>query len=295
MPGFDAGHTLGVDIGTSTTAAAVRTPDGRVRIRPISRIVDAATVLAELRPRRIRPELVLTHPAGWGPGRIDALIAAGHAAGFGAVRSLAAPLAAVAYHTAVLGRPMPFGGALVVHDLGATFDASVVVRRAQGLEVVAAEHRDLGGDAIDRSLVAYVRSSAGFASIQDQELCDAVRTAKEKLSATMSARIRVAGGAVEAEFTRGTIEHVAEPVLTASMEVTRDLLRALTPTDDPGDLLHIGGTMHVPWVRAALARARIPVSDRPDTVVAHGAAVSGSAGGAGSSGGAARRWWPFGR
>ncbi|GIJ60831.1 Hsp70 family protein [Virgisporangium aurantiacum] len=335
MPEFDAGHTLGVDIGSSTTVAAARTPDGRVRILPVlrtPRTPDHEALLAEVRAglrRKVRPELILTYPHGWDGTRQATLVDAARAAGFDAVRVIAGPLAAAAYYTSVLGRPLPFGAALVVHDLGATFDVAVVVRRALGLEVVAAEHRDVGGAAIDRGIVRYIGGTGPvWQSMREpvtdedrrlrDQLWDAVRTAKEQLSTATSARFTLARRSIEVELTRGVVDRLVEPVVRETMEVTRDLVRTLTPTEDPIGILYIGGTTRVPRLAAALAASGSAASgsaasgsatagnaapgnavavtvDRPETVLAHGAAVAAAADAAHQGEMPARRWWRLGR
>jgi molecular chaperone DnaK (HSP70) len=218
------------------------------------------------------------------------------------------------------------------------------VRRALGLEVVAAGHHDLGGDRLDRDLARYVGgTSPSWRPMLDpvtdadrhlqEELWDAVRGAKERLSKSGSARFTVARGTYSAELTREMVDRFVEPVLRGSMEVTRDVVRTLTPTEDPIGIMYIGGTTRVPRLAAAL---RAPGStspgqaapgqaapggaapghaapgyaapgyaapddtvavtvDRPETVLAHGAAVAAAADPAHRTAVPARRWWRFGR
>ena len=72
-------------------------------------------------------------------------------AGLGGARLVAEPVAAATYFAQVLGRDVPVGSVVVVHDFGAgTFDASVVARTAAGFEVLAVDGRDdIGGLDVD--------------------------------------------------------------------------------------------------------------------------------------------------
>src|SRR6185369_16892409 len=93
------------------------------------------------------PDVTLTFPASWGATRRLVLADAAATAGLGRVRLVPEPVAAAAYFTQVLGRDVPIGAVVVVHDFGAgTFDASVVARTASGFEVLAVDGRDdIGG------------------------------------------------------------------------------------------------------------------------------------------------------
>jgi hypothetical protein len=148
------------------------------------------------------------------------------------------------------------------------------------------------------------------------------------LSTAASARFTLAGRKIEVELTRGVVDRLVEPVVRESMGVTRDLVRTLTPTEDPVGILYIGGTTRVPRLAAALAASGSAASgsaasagapsgsvepgsaepgsaepgsavaltvDRPETVLAHGAAVAAAADAAHRAELPARRWWRFGR
>ncbi len=146
------------------------------------------------------PALTLTCPATWGATRRAMLSDAAAAAGLGDGRLVAEPVAAATYFAQVLGRDVPIGSAVVVHDFGAgTFDASVVVRRSTGFEVLAVDGRgDLGGLDVDAALVEHLAATYAPAhpeawerlrspeTVEDRrakrQLWDDVRVAKERLS-----------------------------------------------------------------------------------------------------------------
>src|SRR3954452_24418443 len=106
----------------------------------------------------VRPDVTLTCPATWGATRRTRLAEAAARAGLEGARLVAEPVAAATYFAEVLGRDVPIGSVVVVHDFGAgTFDASVVARTAEGFEVLAVDGRDdLGGLDIDAALVEHV-------------------------------------------------------------------------------------------------------------------------------------------
>jgi hypothetical protein len=88
----------------------------------------------------VTPRVTITCPAAWGATRRLVLSDAAAAAGLGPVKLVPEPVAAATYFTQVLGRAVPVGSVVVVHDFGAgTFDASVVARTASGFEVLAVD------------------------------------------------------------------------------------------------------------------------------------------------------------
>src|SRR3954449_2068723 len=106
----------------------------------------------------VRPDTTLTCPATWGATRRGLLAEASERAGLEGARLVAEPVAAATYFAEVLGRDVPIGSVVVVHDFGAgTFDASVVARTAEGFEVMAVDGRDdVGGLDVDAAIVAHL-------------------------------------------------------------------------------------------------------------------------------------------
>src|SRR5215831_1809801 len=95
----------------------------------------------------VRPDTTLTCPATWGAARRGLLAEAAARAGLEGARLVAEPVAAATYFAEILGRDVPIGSVVVVHDFGAgTFDVSVVAKTAQGFDVLAVDGRDdIGG------------------------------------------------------------------------------------------------------------------------------------------------------
>ena len=86
----------------------------------------------------------LTHPAGWGPHRLDLLRRCVAAAGLPVAHLLPEPIAA-ATHYARLGRVSP-GETVLIYDFGGgTFDAAVVRHAGHEMQVVG---RPLGSDRV---------------------------------------------------------------------------------------------------------------------------------------------------
>jgi molecular chaperone DnaK (HSP70) len=98
--------------------------------------------------------LVLVHPVGWPPARVELLARAATAAGLPAPVPVPAPAAAAA---ALPGPPLPVGRAVIVYHLGAgSFEASVVRREASHWRPLAHRALDVGGIELDDVFVELV-------------------------------------------------------------------------------------------------------------------------------------------
>jgi molecular chaperone DnaK len=247
----------------------------------------------------VRPELTLTCPATWGATRRGLLAEGAARAGLSRARLVAEPVAAATYFAKVLGRDVPIGSVVVVHDFGAgTFDASVVARTAEGFEVLAVDGRDdLGGLDIDAVLVEHIgklcadRDAEKWqrltepATLEDRraqrQLWDDVRIAKERLSRLQSADVVVPLLDLELHVTREELEELARPVLDQTVQVTRDLLRWADLADGRlAGVFLVGGASRIPLVATLLHRAlgEAPVViEQPELVVAEGSILADAA------------------
>ncbi|GAA0955321.1 hypothetical protein GCM10009558_072980 [Virgisporangium aurantiacum] len=346
-------YRLGVDFGTSNTAAVLRFPDGNVKPLVIdgSELVPSAVCLDEagqllagrdaVYAGRVRPEafephpkrciddgetqhgdtpvpvaaamgavlgrvaaeatriaggapgsVTLTCPASWGPRRRDTVRAGAARAGLADPHLMAEPEAGAMSFTAVAGRELPIGGALVVYDFGAgTFDASVVRRTGDGFEVAATRGlAETGGLDIDAALTAYLgtvygaRDPHGWARLtapstgEDRraalQLWDDVRVAKERLSRSGTATVHVPLFNDDAPIGREQLEQLAGPILERTVRSTRAAVRAagLRPDEVTGVFL-VGGSSRIPLVATLLHQAfgLAPTTiERPELVVAEG-------------------------
>ncbi|MEJ3749329.1 Hsp70 family protein [Actinomycetes bacterium KLBMP 9797] len=245
----------------------------------------------------VRPQVTLTCPATWGATRRRLLADAAARAGFDGVRLVAEPVAAATYFAKVLGRDVPIGSVVVVHDFGAgTFDASVVARTSSGFEVLAVDGRDdIGGIDVDAAVIAHLRTAylerdpGAWARLDapttveerraKRQLWDDVRVAKERLSRSPTADLVIPLLDVEAHLTRAELESLATPILAQTVEVTQGVMRwaKLAPGRVAGVFL-VGGSSRIPLMATLLHRAlgTAPEAiEQPELVVAEGSISAG--------------------
>src|SRR5690349_6229005 len=307
IAGRDAVHSARRDPGRYEPNPKRRIDDGLVLLGdeefPVVDMIAAVLVRVADEWHRtvgpVRPELTLTCPATWGAARRGLLAEAAARAGLEGARLVAEPVAAATYFAEILGRDVPIGSVLVVHDFGAgTFDASVVARTAEGFEVLAVDGRDdLGGLDIDAALVEHLgticaeRDPAVWqrltepATLEDRraqrQLWDDVRIAKERLSRLQSADVVVPLLDLELHITRDELEELARPVLDQTVRVTRDLLRwADLPDGRLAGVFLVGGASRIPLVATLLHRelGEAPVAiEQPEMVVAEGSILADAA------------------
>jgi molecular chaperone DnaK len=248
---------------------------------------------------RARPEITLTCPATWGATRRRLLADAAARAGFEGVRLVAEPVAAATYFAKVLGREVPIGSVVVVHDFGAgTFDASVVARKATGFEVLAVDGRDdIGGLDVDATIITHLektyadRDRAAWARLENpstaeerrakRQLWDDVRVAKERLSRSQSADLMLPLLDLDVHLTRAELEQLATPILEQTVRVTQGVMRwAKLPRGQVAGVFLVGGSSRMPLMATLLHRAlgEAPeVIEQPELVVAEGSILAGEA------------------
>ncbi|WP_229071248.1 Hsp70 family protein [Actinoplanes sp. DH11] len=239
-----------------------------------------------------RPQTTLTCPASWGSARRTLLAEAAARAGLEGARLVAEPVAAATYFAEVLGRDVPIGSVVVVHDFGAgTFDASVVARTSTGFEVLAVDGQDdLGGLDVDAAIVEHLRTDdwqrlMAPATVEERrarrQLWDDVRIAKERLSRAQAADFMVPLLDTEAHLTREELEAVARPVLEQTVQITRNLLRwADLPEGRLAGVFLVGGASRIPLVATLLHRELGDppvVIEQPELVVAEGSILADGA------------------
>lgn len=349
-----SGYTLGVDVGTSRTAAAVWR-DGRattvnlgdradtvpsaVLLRSDGSLLvgDAAVRRGVLEPERLargfkrrmgdptglllgddqldpveltgavlrhvvdtvrereggEPDHVtLTHPATWGALRRDLLVEAAAHARLTDVGLLVEPVAA-AVHYAALDR-LPVGAVVAVYDLGGgTFDATVVVRTADGYELRGEPGGDehIGGEDVDEAVLRHVVATLGrawtsldaqdpavlaaLAAVRDQSVL-----AKEALSSDVEAVVPVLlpGVTRQVRITRGELETAIRiDVLRTVDTLARTVASAGVRPADLHAVLLTGGSSRIPLVSELIAAeigAPVVVDAHPKYAVCLGAALS---------------------
>jgi hypothetical protein len=247
-----------------------------------------------------QPQVTVTCPAAWGATRRLVLSDAARAAGLGQVRLVPEPVAAATYFAQVLGRQVPVGSVVVVHDFGAgTFDASVVARTQSGFEVLAVDGRDdIGGLDVDQALINHikeicVKQDAAVwqrleqpSTVDDRRarrlLWDDVRIAKERLSRHTSADLTVPLLNTDIHITRDEMERLATGIVEQTVRVTQGVIRwANLPAGRTAGVFLVGGSSRMPLVATLLHRAlgEAPVViDSPELVVAEGSLLAASSG-----------------
>ena len=106
--------------------------------------------------------VVLTHPASWGPYRRELFEEVPQLAGVPQVRMVTEPEAAAAHYAAA--RHLADGDTVAVYDLGGgTFDATVLRKRASDILGSPGGHRAAGGVDFDDAILAHINFSSGGA------------------------------------------------------------------------------------------------------------------------------------
>ncbi|MGN9914010.1 Hsp70 family protein [Phytohabitans sp. LJ34] len=305
--GRDAVHSARLDPARFEPNPKRRIDDGMVllgdREVPVGDLVTAVLArVAEEWDRtvgRVRPEITMTCPANWAATRRRLLADAAARAGFDGVRLVAEPVAAATYFAKVLGREVPIGSVVVVHDFGAgTFDASVVARKATGFEVLAVDGRDdIGGLDVDAAIITHLektyadRDRAAWGRLENpstaeerrakRQLWDDVRVAKERLSRSPSADLMLPLLDLEVHLTRAELEQLATPILEQTVRVTQGVMRwAKLPEGQVAGVFLVGGSSRMPLMATLLHRAlgaAPEVIEQPELVVAEGSILAGEA------------------
>jgi molecular chaperone DnaK len=298
--GRDAVHSSRLDPARFEPNPKRRIDDGLVllgdREVPVADLI--AAVLARVAEEWHRavgpvlPEATLTCPATWGATRRSLLAEAAARAGLTDARLVAEPVAAATYFAEVLGRDVPIGSVVVVHDFGAgTFDASVVARTSSGFEVLAVDGQDdIGGLDVDAAIIEHLRTDEWRRLLEPttleerrarRQLWDEARIAKERLSRNQSADFVVPLLDTEVHLTRDELERVARPVLDRTVRVTKGLLDwADLPAGRLAGVFLVGGASRIPLVATLLHRelGEAPVViEQPELVVAEGSILADAA------------------
>jgi actin-like ATPase involved in cell morphogenesis len=242
-----------------------------------------------------RPDTVtLTHPANWGPYKLELFAQVPGLAGLGEVQLLTEPEAAAA-HYARNDRLEP-GALIAVYDLGGgTFDATVLRTAEHGFEILGRPEgiEGLGGVDFDEAVFAHVDQTLDGAISRldpaDPRATSAVIrlrhecvTAKEALSADTETSIPVLLPDLQTEvrLTRGEFEKMIRPAVGATIASLR---RALQSAEvDPAQLqtvLLVGGSSRIPMV-AHLVSAELGCPTSVDTHPKHAVALGAAAVGA---------------
>ncbi len=231
----------------------------------------------------------ISHPAGWGAARQEAIRTAAGKAGLADVRLIPEPVAAAA-HYASLGHSG--NGPIGVYDLGAgTFDCAVVGVNRQGFAVLAEDGLpDLGSLDIDQALLVHIGRAVSHADPAQWQrllrpqttaerrarraLLQDVRDAKESLSRHAQTHVPMPEPFGDVLVSRDELEALVRPSLLRSAELLGTTIRraGLSPGQLAGIHL-VGGPSRMPLLATLLGRqlgVTPTTQDRPETAVAFG-------------------------
>jgi molecular chaperone HscA len=219
---------------------------------------------------------VITVPAYFDEAQRQATKDAAKLAGLKVLRLLNEPTAAaVAY-----GLDKKNEGVFVIYDLGGgTFDVSVL-RLQRGVFEVLATGGDsaLGGDDFDRLIAEWILEKISVKTLDAQaqrDLLNRCCAAKEQLTTVEETTIEFA----EQRFvlSKDIFQDIIEPLVKRSLQSCKKVLRdAQVTIDDVQDIVMVGGSTRVPYVREHVSKVfakPVLTSIDPDKVVAIGAAI----------------------
>ncbi|MCY0897936.1 MAG: Hsp70 family protein [Firmicutes bacterium] len=237
-------------------------------------------------------EAVITVPAYFNEAQRRATKEAGELAGFRVERIINEPTAAALAYGFYNLRGERY---LLVYDLGGgTFDVSVIRMSDGALEVLASTgDRALGGEDFDWRLVdALAERIMAQAGVDPREDLAARATLKEvaeqmkwqlsdKTTAEASVPVLMMHNGrpvrLDAHVTRKQFEAMISPWLERTMQLVDEVVQeAHLSADQIHDLLLVGGSTRIPWVRDHLTNrfGKAPLNTvDPDLAVALGAAV----------------------
>ncbi|MFJ6167255.1 Hsp70 family protein [Micromonospora orduensis] len=220
-------------------------------------------------------------PAGWGPRRRTWMRQVAHRAGLPQPRLVEAPVA-VAEYLLTTGVQVPVGAFLVVCDVGAGAEVTVLRRGPAGFEVLATlADATVGGTAVDHALAdALIGPSTGDGQGASRaSVGDSVRVAKEALviypAVTVPLPDRppvIANSAM--------LDEAVRPVAWRIAQLTQETIAAAELTvGDLAGIYCVGGSAQLPHLAAAIAEhtGTAPVLvPEPWLVAARGAADVGA-------------------
>lgn len=239
--------------------------------------------------------IAITHPANWGPFKLDLLQQAIRMADLDDCTIITEPEAAAIYYSS--SARVAAGDVVAVYDLGGgTFDAAVLRKTETGFEILGKpegiEH--LGGIDIDEAVFAHVAAAlkgaldgldaedpavvAGVARLRSECV-----EAKEALSTDSEVTIPVLlpGVQTEVRLTREEFENKIRPLLGDTIQALRRALRSAGV--EPADLravVLVGGSSRIPLVARMVSEELgrpVAVDVHPKQAIALGAALAGVA------------------
>jgi actin-like ATPase involved in cell morphogenesis len=280
-------------LGDPTPLVLGGTPYGAESL--MSHLLRAVVKLVSDREGEAPERVVLTHPANYGPYKLDMMREVARLAGLdlAKVSFLTEPQAAAISYAS--RNRVEAGQIVAVYDFGGgTFDAALVQRTEQGFALIGRpEGMDrFGGIDIDAAIVAHVDQVLnGAISAMDPDdpgvqagvarLRDDCRAAKEALSGDTDTAISVSLPNLQTEvhLTRTDLEEMIRPRLRETIDaLNRAVASAGVKMDQVSRILLVGGSSRIPLVADAILRETgrpVAVDAHPKFAIALGAAALG--------------------
>ncbi len=234
---------------------------------------------------------VVTHPANWGPYKLELFQQALRMSDLPATGLTEPAAAAWAYGAE---DRVPVGTKLAVYDLGGgTFDAAVLEKTSTGFEqlgeTTGIEH--LGGVDFDAAVLQWVKASIGDAWPTDPDdpqlptsmlhLRRSCSEAKELLSSEQDVTIPVLLPGVDTTLTltRPEFENMIRPKIDDSITSLESALASAGVSGNETTIVLVGGSSRIPLIREELEHRFGPVVANdvdPLYAIARGAAVAAS-------------------
>jgi actin-like ATPase involved in cell morphogenesis len=262
-----------------------------------ARLAKAVVATVAEREGSMPERITVTHPAAWGPFKLDLLQHAMRMADLRDVTFVSEPEAAAWEYAAT--RPLADGATIAVYDLGGgTFDATLLSVGEDGFAVLGEpEGIDrFGGIDIDQAVFAFVVEALdGAVEALDPDdpvalsglmrlRADCVE-AKEALSSDHEAAVPVVLPNVQTEvrITRPELEAMIRPVMGDTVSAMRRALQSAgTSASELSAVLLVGGSSRIPLVGEVVSELLgrpVAVDAHPKHLVAMGAARHAAAGG----------------
>lgn len=208
--------------------------------------------------------LTVSHPAGWGPFKVDLMNEAFEQAGLKGAELVTDPEAAGFELNA--GRDLEYGSIVAVYDLGGTTFGTALLRKGAGGEMVAIGSPNsidrTGGVSFDQAIFEHVRSAVD-GGLEDVDRDDPLITnalirlrqectqAKEALSTDTEVTIPVGVGSISTtvRLTRVEFEDMIRPTIEDTLSILRQtIVDGGRQPDDISTIQLVGGSAAVPLV-----------------------------------------------
>ena len=247
--------------------------------------------------RALPDAVMVTHPAHWGPGAVEAVRVALSRVSEWSDGRLALLPDSVAALIALQATPgVPSRGIIAVCDFGGTGTTLALVDAANGYQAVvpAVRHGEFSGDQIDQALLTHVVADLSSAGSFDTSATSAIgsltplrgacRRAKEELSSTIVTTVAadVPGYRGDIRVTRDELGDAIRQPLDGFITVVHETLqRNGIRTEDLAAIASVGGGASIPAVTTTLSQQLgVPIitAPRPHLTPAIGAALRAARG-----------------